>query len=80
MLDLEIGPFAGVMGSIDFSGPLESGRRPVMHTVFRGRVMRLDRLRALQREALEDALGPRLGGASSSRSVDLDLTVNGRDA
>lgn len=80
VLDLEIGPFGGVMGTIDFSGPLEAERRPVMYTVFRGRVMRLDRLRALQREALEDALGLRVGGASSSPPADLDRAVDGRDA
>ncbi len=66
VLDLEIGPFAGVMGSIDFSGPADGNRRPVMYTVFRGHVMRLDRLRALQLEAVESALGQRLGGTSVS--------------
>jgi len=73
VLDLEIGPFGGVMGTIDFSGPLEAGRRPVMHTVFNGHVTRLDRLRALQLEAIEDALGRRLGGASPS-----DVATPGR--
>lgn len=66
VLDLEIGPFGGVMGTIDFSGPVDGNRRPVMYTVFRDHVMRLDRLRALQLEAVEDALGRRLGGAPVS--------------
>jgi branched-chain amino acid transport system substrate-binding protein len=61
VLELEIGPFGGVMGTIDFAGRTDPGRRPVMHTVFGGRVMSVDRLRALQRDAVEGALGLRLG-------------------
>ena len=65
ILDLELGAFGGVMGTIDFGCSIEANRRPVMHTIFRGRVMPVERLRTLRREVLEGALGVRLGAPST---------------
>jgi branched-chain amino acid transport system substrate-binding protein len=66
VLDVDIGAFGGVMGTLAFGVLADPDRRPAMHTVRSGRVVPVDRLRRLQREALEVELGLRLGVQPSS--------------
>jgi branched-chain amino acid transport system substrate-binding protein len=61
VLEVDLGAFGGVMGTIGFGILADPDRRPTMHTVRSGRVVPVERLRRLQRETLEGELGLRLG-------------------
>jgi branched-chain amino acid transport system substrate-binding protein len=55
-ISLELGAFEGVTGSISFDEHGDAARYPVMHIVWEGHVVPVDRLRSLRLEVLQDAL------------------------